>query len=142
MTGADAGGAPGSHSHPDGQHAFRHTPNAERYLLEADSLRRRQLRAALLHGTARTWRDRRRTWPAALGGAAVSAVIVAAIAVYGAFEQQKRINEQQERQRNTPVPVATARPSPSPTRSVRPSTSRSPRPARTVSRSPSASRSR
>jgi hypothetical protein len=68
---------------------FRHTPNAERYLLEADSLRRRQLRSALLHGSRRTWRDRRRVWPAVVAGLVLVAVIAAAIAVYGAFRQQQ-----------------------------------------------------
>jgi hypothetical protein len=69
---------------------FVSTPNAERYLLEADTLRRRQLRSALLHGSSRTWRDRRRIWPAVVAGIIVVAVIAAAIAVHGAFEQQRR----------------------------------------------------
>lgn len=68
---------------------FQRTPNAERYLLEADSLRRRQLQSALLHGSARTWRDRRRIWPAVVAGLVVAAVIAAGIAVYGAFRQQQ-----------------------------------------------------
>jgi len=78
---------------------FLRTPNAERYLLEADSLRRRQLRSALLHGSARTWRDRRRIWPAVVAGLVVVAVIAAGIAVYGAFRQQ------QEQQREPGAPV-------------------------------------
>ncbi|MPZ27658.1 MAG: ABC transporter permease [Micromonosporaceae bacterium] len=73
---------------------FVSTPNAERYLLEADSLRRRQLRSALLHGTSRTWRDRRRIWPAVVAGIVLVAVISAGIAIYGAFQQQQR--KQQE----------------------------------------------
>lgn len=73
---------------------FVSTPNAERYLLEADSLRRRQLRSALLHGTSRTWRDRRRIWPAVVAGIVVVAVISAAIAIYGAFQQQQRKQQQ------------------------------------------------
>ena len=68
---------------------YRHTPNAERYLLEADNLRRRQLRSALLHGSRRTWRDRRRVWPAVVAGLILVAVIAAAIAIYGAFRQQQ-----------------------------------------------------
>lgn len=75
---------------PDQPAPFVSTPNAERYLLEADSLRRRQLRSALLHGTSRTWRDRRRIWPAVVAGIVVVAVISAAIAIYGAFQQQQR----------------------------------------------------
>ncbi|HZN19758.1 MAG TPA: hypothetical protein VFB84_16480 [Micromonosporaceae bacterium] len=89
---------------------FVTTPNAERYLLEADSLRRRQLRSALLHGSTRVWRERRRIWPAALSGLVVVAVVVAAIAVYGAFQRQQRITEEEQRRRQ-PVPVVT---SPSP----------------------------
>src|SRR5699024_12039465 len=36
---------------------MQNTPNAERYVLEADAMRRRQLRSALLHGRRRTWRE-------------------------------------------------------------------------------------
>jgi hypothetical protein len=78
---------------------FVSTPNAERYLLEADSLRRRQLRSALLHGSGLTWRDRRRIWPAALGGVVLVAVICAAIAVHGAFQMQQQERAEQERER-------------------------------------------
>lgn len=85
---------------------FAQTPNAERYLLESDNLRRRQLRSALLHGSSVVWRERRRVWPAALGGLVVVAVIIAAIAVYGAFQRQQEIQRQQEQQRN-PQPVVT-----------------------------------
>ena len=84
-------------SETDEAKPLRRSPNAERYLLEADNLRRRQLRAALLHGTARTWRERTRVWPAVVAGIALVAIIIAAIAVYGAFQLQKRINEQQNR---------------------------------------------
>lgn len=89
---------------PGGQQApapapFVSTPNAERYLLEADNLRRRQLRSALLHGSSRTWRDRRRIWPAVIAGLIVVAVISAAIGIYGTFQQQQREREQEERQR-------------------------------------------
>lgn len=82
-------------SPPDQPAPFVSTPNAERYLLEADNLRRRQLHSALLHGTSRTWRDRRRIWPAMVAGIVVVAVISAAIAIYGAFQQQQR--QQQEK---------------------------------------------
>lgn len=57
------------------------TPNAERYLLEADALRRRQLRSAILHGSSRTWRDNRRIWPGVVAGIVVVAVILAVLAV-------------------------------------------------------------
>ena len=84
---------------PDGRQP-RH--NAERTLLEADSLRRRQLRAALLHGSSQSWRERRRIWPAVVAGLGAVAIVIAAIAVYGAFQKQKSINEERQR------PVAAA----------------------------------
>lgn len=81
------------------------TPNAERYVLEADAMRRRQLRSALLHGSTRTWREHRRVWPAVVAGIIVAAVIVAAMGVTGAFRQEQE-NEEQERvgttERTTP----------------------------------------
>ncbi len=57
------------------------TPNAEKYLLEADALRRRQLVSALLHGSRRTWRDQRRIWPSVVAGIVVVAIIVAVFGV-------------------------------------------------------------
>ena len=71
------------------------TPHAERYLIEADTLRRRQLRSSLLHGSDRTWRDRRRIWPAIVAGVIVAAVVAAAIALAGAFHQQEISNTKQ-----------------------------------------------
>jgi hypothetical protein len=59
----------------------RTTPNAEKYLLEADALRRRQLVSALLHGSRRTWREQRRIWPSVVAGIVVVAVIVAVFGV-------------------------------------------------------------
>jgi hypothetical protein len=64
------------------------TPNAEKYLLEADALRRRQLRSALLHGSYRTWRDQARTWPAIIAGLVVVAVILTAIKVVSVYDHQ------------------------------------------------------
>lgn len=78
---------------------FVATPNAERYLLEADNLRRRQLRSAMLHGSSRTWRDRRRIWPAVVAGVVLAAIIAAAIAVTGTFQQQQRLREEERRER-------------------------------------------
>jgi hypothetical protein len=88
--------AAGGGAHPPAP--FVSTPNAEKYLLEADSLRRRQLRSALLHGSSRTWRDRRRIWPAFIAGLIVVAIIAAAIGVSGAFQHQRREQEERERQ--------------------------------------------
>lgn len=74
------------------------TPNAEKYVLEADVMRRRQLRSALLHGSRRTWREHRRVWPAVVAGIIATAVVVAAIAVIGAYQQQKKNQEEEENQ--------------------------------------------
>lgn len=76
------------------------TPNAERYVLEADAMRRRQLRSALLHGSSRTWREHRRVWPAVSVGIVVAAVIVAGLAVQDALRQEEqKQNEQKQQQR-------------------------------------------
>src|SRR3954464_9978057 len=77
------------------------TPNAERYLLEADALRRRQLRSALLHGSSRTWREQRRIWPGVVAGIVVVAVILATFAVMKAFKKSEEIQQQQDQ---TPSP--------------------------------------
>lgn len=92
MSGQGPGGIPGQE--PPRAPVFR-TPNAERYVLEADAMRRRQLRSALLHGSTRTWREHPRVWPAVLAGLIVAAVIVAAMGVTGAFRQQQE-NEEEE----------------------------------------------
>jgi hypothetical protein len=92
------------------QPQFGTTPNAERYLIESDNLRRRQLRSALLHGSGRMWRERRRVWPAVLAGLVVVAVTVAAIGVYGAFVRQQRIAEQEKQRRQPPAATVTVSP--------------------------------
>lgn len=74
------------------------TPDAERYVLAADVMRRRQLRSAMLHGSARTWREHRRTWPAVLIGVLVVAVTLAVLAVMDAYSRQKQINEEREQE--------------------------------------------
>lgn len=68
------------------------TPNAEKYILEADAMRRRQLRSALLHGSSRTWREHRRIWPAVVLGVVVVAVVLAAMAVIDAYHRQQANN--------------------------------------------------
>lgn len=79
------------------------TPNAEKYVLEADAMRRRQLRSALLHGSRRTWREHRRVWPAIIVGVIATAVVVAAIAVVGAYNayQEKQKKEEEEREQSS-----------------------------------------
>lgn len=77
---------------------MRRTGQTERYVLQAAALRRRQLRAAVLYGSARSWRQRQSLWPAALIGAIVVALIVAAIAVANAFERQRQSELEQEQQ--------------------------------------------
>lgn len=89
--------------------SFNNTPNAERYVLEADEMRRRQLRSALLHGSRRTWREHRRIWPAVVVGLIVVGVIVAAIAVANALEVTQR-NQEKERARSESTPTAPANP--------------------------------
>lgn len=87
--------------------ALQNTPNAERYLLEADVMRRRQLRSALLHGSRRTWREHRRVWPAVVVGLIVVAVIVAGLAVRDAFQatqENQREQQQEMEERRAPSP--------------------------------------
>jgi hypothetical protein len=87
------------------QGSFATPPNAERFMLQSEDLRRRQLRSALLHGSGRNWRERRRIWPAALAGAIAVAVIIAVIGVYGAFERQQKIIDEEQRRRSGAVTV-------------------------------------
>lgn len=68
-------------------------------------MRRRQLRSALLHGSARTWREHRRTWPAVVVGIVVIAVALAAMAVVDAYQRQQEINEQREQDLGSQVVV-------------------------------------
>lgn len=64
----------------------------ERLLLDAAALRRRQLCVAFLHGSSRSWRVRRRTWPGAVAGLLIVAVVIAAMAVAAAFAAQQDID--------------------------------------------------
>lgn len=64
-------------------------PNAEKYMLEADVMRRRQLRSALLHGSTRTWREHRKVWPGVVAGLVAGGLIVAVLAVKTAYDKDK-----------------------------------------------------
>ncbi len=70
----------------------------ERLLLDAAALRRRQLCAAFLHGSARSWRIRRRIWPAAVAGLLIVALAIAALAVAAAFAAQQKIDQERQSQ--------------------------------------------
>lgn len=93
--------------------AMRNTPNAERYVLEADAMRRRQLRSALLHGSRRTWREHKRIWPAVVVGLIVVAVIIAAMAVGQAFKKTQENEKKQQKQQQRPPASAPRTPGPS-----------------------------
>jgi len=67
----------------------------ERLLLDAAALRRRQLCAAFLHGSARSWRVRRRIWPAAVAGLLIVALVIGALAVAAAFARQQELEHGQ-----------------------------------------------
>ena len=84
---------------------MRRTADTERLILQAAALRRRQLRAALLYGASRSWRQKLTLWPGAIVGGVVVAVIVAAIAVTSAFqqEQERKKQEQLEREQTNMV---------------------------------------
>jgi hypothetical protein len=69
-------------------------PQAVRDRAEIDraALRRRMLTSAALHGTARTWRDRRRLWSAVAIGIALVVVAIGVVAVVHVFRTQTRSN--------------------------------------------------
>jgi len=60
-------------------------PNADRHLLALHALIRRQLTTAFLHGSTRSWRQRRRIWPAVVVAAAIVGVLLAGASVLTAF---------------------------------------------------------
>ncbi len=93
------------------------TPDREKYILEADALRRRQLASALVHGTQRSWRERRRVWPSAVAGVVAIALVIAALCVYSAFQTQQANERRQEQQRNQSLntaPAVPGQPAPAP----------------------------
>ena len=67
-------------------------PHADRNLLALHALRQRHLRTTFLHGRRRTWRDRRRIWPAVIVGVAIIALLIAGISVVAAFQRQQQVN--------------------------------------------------
>jgi hypothetical protein len=67
-------------------------PRSDRHLLALTSLRRRQLRCALLHGRSRSWRDRHRVWPTLITGLVILAMTIAGTAVADAFHRQQQID--------------------------------------------------
>lgn len=88
------------------------TPDREKYILEADALRRRQLASALVHGTRRSWRERRRVWPSVAAGVVAIALVIAVICVYSAFQTQQANDRREEQLRNQPLNTAPAVPGP------------------------------
>lgn len=88
--------SPSPPTDPDTQlpEAFHYTPDEEKYVLQADALRHRQLRSALLYGSSRYWRRRQRVWPAVIGGLIITALVCGVIALMGAFERQQEVNEE------------------------------------------------
>ncbi|GAA1085399.1 ABC transporter permease [Nocardiopsis metallicus] len=78
--------------------AFQSTPHTERYVLQADALRRRQLRAAILYGSSRYWRRRHHVWPSVVVGLIAAAVLAAGIVVANAFQVQQELNEQRQQE--------------------------------------------
>ena len=66
-------------------------PQADRHLLALHALRQRQLRTSFLHGSRRTWRDRRRIWPAVVIALALVALIIAGTSVVAAFHRQQQV---------------------------------------------------
>jgi hypothetical protein len=73
-------------------------PNAEKYMLEADVMRRRQLRSALLHGSTRTWREHRKVWPGVVAGLVAVGLVIAIIAVKSAYDKDQENAEAEELQ--------------------------------------------
>lgn len=111
-------------SRPSPSFSMQNTPNAERYVLEADAMRRRQMRTGLLHGSRRTWREHQRVWPAVVVGVIVVAVILAGLAVADAIGQQRKKQRAEEREQKRSATSAPA--TPGPTASGSPSVSPSP----------------
>jgi hypothetical protein len=72
--------------------SFPPAPRADQQLLALHALRQRQLRAALLHGRSRNWRDRRRIWPAVVAAMVIVALLIAGVSVVAAFRRQQELD--------------------------------------------------
>jgi type II secretory pathway component PulL len=71
-------------------------PQADRHLLALHALRQRQICTSFLHGRRRTWRDRRRIWPAVVIALALVALIIAGTSVLAAFQRQQRVDAERK----------------------------------------------
>lgn len=102
---AYVGGRPSRGTRPTQQ-------SADAAAVEGEALRRRQLQAALCHGTDRSWRDKNRAWPAFVVGVLVALVICAGLGVQGAFHKQQRLDreEKQKQEQRQQVRTVTASP--------------------------------
>ena len=116
---SESSSAPKTEPDPQLPEAFHYTPDEEKYVLQADALRHRQLRSALLYGSSRFWRRRQRVWPAVIGGVILLALVCGVIALIGAFDRQQDVNEDrgigQFRQQSAPALVLEVPPLPGPT---------------------------
>ena len=72
--------------------SFTSVPTSDGHILALHELRQRQVRVAFLHGRSRSWRERRRIWPAVLTALVIVALLVAATCVLNAFHQQQLLN--------------------------------------------------
>ena len=72
--------------------SFAAAPPSDGHILALHELRQRQVRAAFLHGGTRSWRERRRIWPAVVAALVILALVVAAACVLNAFHQQQLLD--------------------------------------------------
>ena len=66
-------------------------PHSDRQVLELHALRQRQLSTAFLHGRRRSWRERRRIWPAVVVALVLIALLIAGVSVIDAFQRQQEL---------------------------------------------------
>lgn len=70
------------------------------------AIARRRLVASLLHGTGRTWLDRRRAWPRVVVGLIIVALVVAVMALRWAYSEQQKVNKREQRVASAVAPAA------------------------------------